>query len=189
MPVRIVGHHRARPQLARGRCPAARCGPTSRRSRPAAIARAEGHQLDRVEPAPSRPMITGSAMCESVPVSPCPGKCFAVASIPWSWRPRTSAATMPATAAGSSPKERVLMIGLAGLLLTSATGANARWMPTARPSSAVMRPISYAMLSLPVGAHAHIGGQRGAAVEPDAGAALEVRGDQQRQRASAPAAG
>ena len=43
---------------------------------------------------------------------------------------------------GSSPNDRVLMIGLAGLLFTSATGAKARWMPTARPSSAVMRPIS-----------------------------------------------
>ena len=50
------------------------------------------------------------------------------------------------------------MIGLAGLLLTSATGANARWMPTARPSSAVMRPISYAMLSLPVAATPILGG-------------------------------
>jgi hypothetical protein len=36
----------------------------------------------------------------------------------------------------------VLMIGLAGLLLTSATGAKAIWTPTARPSSAVIRPTS-----------------------------------------------
>jgi len=87
-------------------------------------------------------VITGSARCESVPVSPCPGKCFAVASMPKSCRPRTSAATMRPTWAGSSPNARVLMIGLAGLLFTSATGANASWTPTARPSSAVMRPRS-----------------------------------------------
>ena len=48
----------------------------------------------------------------------------------------------PATITGFSPNDRVLMIGLAGLLLTSATGAKLRWMPTARPSSAVIRPIS-----------------------------------------------
>ncbi len=41
------------------------------------------------------------------------------------------------------------MIGFAGLLFTSATGANARCTPTARPSSAVMRPIAYASASLP----------------------------------------
>ncbi len=50
------------------------------------------------------------------------------------------------------------MIGLSGLLLTSATGANARCTPTARPSSAVMRPISYARLSLPVAATPILGG-------------------------------
>ena len=66
---------------------------------------------------------------------------FAVASIPWSCIPRISAATRRPTCAGSWPNERVLMIGLSGLLLMSATGANARWMPTARPSIAVTRPI------------------------------------------------
>ena len=50
------------------------------------------------------------------------------------------------------------MIGLAGLLLTSATGAKARCMPTARPSSAVIRPISYAALSLPVAPTPILGG-------------------------------
>ena len=50
------------------------------------------------------------------------------------------------------------MIGLAGLLLTSATGANARCTPTARPSSAVMRPMSYAALSLPVAPTPILGG-------------------------------
>ena len=91
-------------------------------------------------------------MCESVPVSPCPGKCLAVASIPCSCSPRISADTNIATASGFSPNERVLMIGLAALLLTSATGAKSRWMPTARPSIAVIRPISYASNSRPVAA-------------------------------------
>ncbi len=68
------------------------------------------------------PAMTGSAMWESVPVSPCPGKCFAVASMPWSWSPWMAATTSRPTAYGSSPNERVLMIGLAGLLLMSATG-------------------------------------------------------------------
>ena len=98
-------------------------------------------------------------MCESVPVSPWPGKCFAVASIPWSWMPRISAAASRPTSTGSSPNERVLMIGLAGLLLTSATGANARWIPTARPSSAVIRPIWYARLSLPAAPTPILGGR------------------------------
>ena len=110
-------------------------------STPAAIAARNGTSSTESRRA-QLAAITGSAMCESVPVSPCPGKCLAVASIPWSWRPRTSAATIRPTASGSSPNERVLMMGLAGLLLTSATGAKARWIPTARPSSAVIRPIS-----------------------------------------------
>ena len=47
-----------------------------------------------------------------------------------------------ATSRGSSPKERVLMIGFAGLLFTSRTGANTQWIPTARASTAVTRPTS-----------------------------------------------
>src|SRR2546426_8220569 len=62
-------------------------------------------------------------MCESVCVSPCPGKCLIVASIPYSCSPLTYSRTRRDTARGSSPNERVLMIGLAGLLLTSASGA------------------------------------------------------------------
>ncbi len=50
------------------------------------------------------------------------------------------AATSRAAAVGSSPNDRVLMIGFFGLLLTSATGENVRWIPTARASSAVIRP-------------------------------------------------
>ena len=39
------------------------------------------------------------------------------------------------------------MIGLAGLLLTSATGANAQWTPRARPSRAVTSPVKRASSS------------------------------------------
>lgn len=43
---------------------------------------------------------------------------------PGPWYPATSAATSPATAWGSAPKERTPMTGLAGLTLTSATGSS-----------------------------------------------------------------
>ncbi len=46
------------------------------------------------------------------------------------------------------------MIGFAGLLLTSATGENVRWMPTACASSAVTRPSSKASSSRPVAPNA-----------------------------------
>ena len=36
------------------------------------------------------------------------------------------------------------MTGLAGLLLTSSTGPKLTWIPSALPSSAVIRPTSYA---------------------------------------------
>ena len=41
-------------------------------------------------------------------------------------------------------------IGFAGLLLTSATGAKAQWMPRARPSRAVTSPLKRAAASEPV---------------------------------------
>ena len=86
--------------------------------------------------------ITGSARCESTPVSPWPGKCLAVAMAPWSCIPLTKAVPRAATRFGSSPKERTLMTGFSGLLLTSSTGAKGTWTPMARASSAVTRPIS-----------------------------------------------
>ena len=55
-------------------------------------------------------------------VSPWPGKCFSVVSIPPSCEPRMYAVTIEPTSAGSSPKERVLMIGFSGLICTSAMG-------------------------------------------------------------------
>ena len=75
-------------------------------------------------------------------MSPWPGKCLAVASMPRVLGAAHRGGDQPRRPApGRSPKDRVLMIGLAGLLLTSATGAKVRWTPTARPSSAVIRPI------------------------------------------------
>src|SRR5207247_330800 len=52
--------------------------------------------------------------------------------MPCARRPCTYAWTRRATAPGSSPNERVLMIGLSGLLFRSASGAKLTWMPTAR---------------------------------------------------------
>ena len=65
---------------------------------------------------------TGSVRCESDETSPCPGKCLAVASIPASCVPRTYAVASEETFFGSSPNERMLMMGLAGLFWTSTTG-------------------------------------------------------------------
>ncbi|CAM5448664.1 hypothetical protein SGRIM128S_06822 [Streptomyces griseomycini] len=64
----------------------------------------------------------GSLAWLSSTVSPCPGKCLAVAATPECWYPATSAATSRATAPGSDPKDRTPMTGLAGSTFTSATG-------------------------------------------------------------------
>ncbi len=84
--------------------------------------------------------IVGSETWLSIAVSPWPGKCLAVDSMPPPRRPSMKAAPRRETSSGSSPKERRLITGLAGLLLTSTTGAKAQWMPTARPSRAVTSP-------------------------------------------------
>lgn len=68
-------------------------------------------------------VMTGSPVWLSVLVSPWPGKCLAVEAIPLLWYPFTCAATMAATDCGSEPKERTPITGLAGLTLTSASGA------------------------------------------------------------------
>ena len=92
----------------------------------------------------------GRALCESVSVSPWPGKCLIVAATPVSCTPRTNAALKRATAFGSSPNDRTLITGLAGLLFTSTAGANATWIPIARDSSPMMRPAACACAALPV---------------------------------------
>ena len=98
--------------------------------------------------------MSGSPRCESTSVSPCPGKCLRVATTPPACRPRTQAEARRATTAGSSPNERVLMTGLRGLLLTSATGAKLTCTPRARASTAVMRPASNASPSSPAAPNA-----------------------------------
>ncbi|GAA2940463.1 hypothetical protein GCM10011428_68920 [Streptomyces violaceus] len=67
-------------------------------------------------------VMVGKPVWLSTLVSPCPGKCLAVAATPEPWYPATSAATSAATARGSAPKDRTPMTGLAGLTFTSATG-------------------------------------------------------------------
>ena len=79
----------------------------------------------------------GSERCESIAVSPCPGKCLSVARTPPAFRPFTVASTYRETSAGSSPKLLTLMTGLSGFTLTSATGAKTCAMPIARASRAV----------------------------------------------------
>ena len=58
----------------------------------------------------------------SVAVSPWPGKCLAVASMPPCWIPRMYAVAMRATSSGSSPNERILITGFCGFTFTSTTG-------------------------------------------------------------------
>ena len=75
--------------------------------------------------------------CVSVAVSPCPGKCFAVTSTrdpATECAPSMNADTNSRHRPGSSPYERILMIGLSGLLLTSASGKKSHWTPRARAS-------------------------------------------------------
>ncbi len=100
----------------------------------------------------------GSSRWESRSVSPWPGKCFAVVSSPASWAPSTKAAARRPTRSGSSPKARVLMMGLSGSLLTSTTGAKVMWTPTARASRPVIRPASRANRSSSTAPSAMVGG-------------------------------
>ena len=73
------------------------------------------------------------------------------------------------------------MTGLAGLLLTSATGAKAQWMPRARASRAVTSPVKRAASSERVAPIAIANGQRhDPAADAERHAALQVGGHQQR---------
>ncbi len=82
----------------------------------------------------------GRPRWESTSVSPWPGKCLSVASMPASCRPRAKPDTIAPTRAGSSPNERMLITGLRGLLLTSATGAKSMCTPSARDSAPTTLP-------------------------------------------------
>ena len=127
-------------------------------STPASTAMRNGTSSTRSRRSRSAPM-TGSSMCESVRVSPWPGKCLAVVSAPPARAPRMKAAPSRATACGSSPKERVLITGFSGLLFTSRTGAKSQCTPTARASTAVMRPYSKASSSSFTAPKAIVGGK------------------------------
>ena len=107
------------------------------------------------------PWTLATPRCESVPVSPCPGKCFAAVNMPCSFDPLINAATRLPTCTGSSPKERVLMMGLSGLLFTSATGNRFHCTPMARDSSAVIAPNLSAYAMLPVAPKAMASGKAG----------------------------
>ena len=87
----------------------------------------------------------------------------------------------PADLGGLSPNERTLMIGFAGLLLTSATGAKASWIAH---GAAFQRRDSADFVGRAVAPgcrDAHIGWEWRASDETDTGAALEIRCDEQRQ--------
>ncbi len=86
------------------------------------------------------PGTVASERCESTLTLPWPGKCFAVDKPPFSSTPRMNCVTYSETCCGSSPNERMLMMGLSGLLLTSASGAKIQCTPAARASSAVILP-------------------------------------------------
>ena len=68
-------------------------------------------------------------ICESVDVSPCPGKCLAQRNMPPAFKPRNAAPPKRLTVATSSPNERTPITGLSGLLLTSKTGAKLKLIP------------------------------------------------------------
>ena len=93
-------------------------------------------------------------MCESVPVSPWPGKCLPTASTPSACNPSANATPNAATVAGSEPNERMPMTGLSGLLLTSRSGARSMLMPTATSSAAMARAMRRAFSTSPVAATA-----------------------------------
>lgn len=118
-------------------------------SSPSRAAASNGRSSTRRSRAAS-PGTVGSSRCESLATSPWPGKCLPHEINPALRTPRAKARPSRETSAGSSPKLRTLMIGLAGLLLTSSTGANTQWNPSALASSPVTRPIASASAASPV---------------------------------------
>ena len=85
-------------------------------------------------------------------MSPWPGKCLPIAITPRACIPSMKAAPSSATRAGSEPNERVPMTGLAGLILTSRSGARSMLIPTADNSSAIAAPTRLASAASPVAA-------------------------------------
>ena len=122
-------------------------------------------------------------MCVSVAVSPWPGKCFAVTRTRFpelACAPSMNALTKRDTLAGFSPYDRILMMGLSGLLFTSASGKNSHWKPIARDSFAVISPSMRASSGSPDAVKAMACGKHRSAFNAHGDAALEVSPDQKR---------
>ncbi len=85
-------------------------------------------------------LMTGKEKCESLSVSPCPGKCFPTAIIPYSCMPCMNAMPFSATSFLSSPKDRIPITGLLMLLLISKTGAKLTCTPICLHCLAISAP-------------------------------------------------
>ena len=144
----------------------------------------ERQQLDRVQPRRARRHRRRAAGGCPPPCRRGPGSVWPCVSSPPLLRAASRRRRPGAPrSSGSSPYERMLMTGLAGLLFTSATGANAQCMPSARPSRAVTSPVKRAASSEPRRPDRHRVGQRhDAAPDAEGQAALHVRGHEQRHR-------
>ena len=92
----------------------------------------------------------GSAWCESTCVSPWPGKCFTQQATPSRNEPRIQAAASRLTSTGSFEKLRSPMTGLAGLLLTSSTGAKFQLIPSDLRPRATAAPTASARSASPL---------------------------------------
>ena len=91
--------------------------------------------------------MVGNALCESVSVSPCPGKCLATGNTPPAMEPFMKRMAFCDTSSGSSPNERMPITGLAGLLLMSTTGAKLTWTPSSWQWRAMVSPNAKVRLS------------------------------------------
>ena len=111
--------------------------------RPAAAAAANGASSTASSRARSCSM-RGSARWLSVTVSPWPGKCLPQASMPAAASPSAHASARRVTVAAVRPNARSPMIGLAGLVWTSSTGAKSMSKPSAASSRPSAAPTSLA---------------------------------------------
>ena len=113
----------------------------------------DGVRTPRAGSATAPDAISGQTLDgESVAVSPCPGKCLAVAPTPVLCTPRVQAAPCRATRSAVGPKLRTPMTGLSGSLLTSTSGAKVRVQPvrrSAHPTSAPTASVSARSSSRP----------------------------------------
>ena len=82
---------------------------------------------------------SGNARCESVSVSPCPGKCFPEQRIPAFVYPLTAHFAHSVTVSAFSPKLRIPITGFFRFVLMSKTGARLKLIPRAFNSSPTIR--------------------------------------------------